>query len=268
MEAEERSSEDDNTPVYLVLGAAGGVGSELVKRLRLRGARVIRAVRNIEPAALEPSSDSSPLIEFDACDMKQMQDCFDTARNFYGRLDGVACCVGSILLKPAHLTSDQDWQSIISVNLSSAFAAVKFASKIMMGRGGSIVLVSSCAARFGLPNHEAIAAAKAGVEGLVRSAAATYSRHQIRVNCVSPGMLKTKLTQSIRSNEMQLQASTEMHPLGRIGEAADVAALMDWLLGDESGWVTGQCIAVDGGLSSMRSSRTQRTSSNAVPASG
>jgi NAD(P)-dependent dehydrogenase (short-subunit alcohol dehydrogenase family) len=121
-----------------------------------------------------------------------------------------------------------------------------------MKQGGSIVLVSSAAARVGLANHEAIAAAKAGVIGLALSAAATYAPRGIRVNCVAPGLVRTPLTSRITENEAALKGSLAMHALGRIGEASDVASAMEWLLDPAQAWVTGQVIGVDGGLASLR----------------
>jgi 3-oxoacyl-[acyl-carrier protein] reductase len=122
----------------------------------------------------------------------------------------------------------------------------------MMQAGGSIVLSSSAAARVGLANHEAIAAAKAGVIGLMLSAAASYAPRGIRVNCVAPGLVRTPLTARTTANEASLAASTGMHALGRIGEPEDVAAAIAWLLDPAQGWVTGQVIGVDGGLATVR----------------
>jgi len=255
-------------PVYLVIGATGGVGTDLTARLLKRGARLVLAGRNQETLSLAADAAGASYMLCDVTSLDQIQQCVQDARKKFGRLDGVANCAGSILLKPAHLTSEDEWSSMLAVNLTAAFATVKFASRAMMGQGGSIVLVSSCAARVGLPNHETIAACKAGVEGLVRSTAATYARHQIRVNCVAPGLLRTNMSRAITANEAQLQASIDMHPLGRIGTASDVAVVMDWLIGEESSWVTGQSIAVDGGLSSVRSMRAQRQSVSAGTAAG
>jgi NAD(P)-dependent dehydrogenase (short-subunit alcohol dehydrogenase family) len=123
----------------------------------------------------------------------------------------------------------------------------------MKSGGGAIVLVSSAAARVGLPNHEAIAAAKAAVIGLTLSAAATYASYGVRVNCVAPGLVRTPATARITSNEASLRMSEQMHALGRIGEPEDVASAIAWLLAPGAGWVTGQVIGVDGGLSSVRS---------------
>lgn len=249
-----------DSPVYLVLGAYGGVGRELTLRLSGRGARLIIAGRDRQKLeSLAECTRALPLL-VDASDFAQIQECVASARDRHGRIDGVASCVGSILLKPAHLTSEQEWSSIIATNLSSSFALLKFAAKAMMGSGGSVVFVSSAAARIGLANHEAIAAAKAGIEGMVRSAAASYARQKIRVNCVAPGMIDTGLTSDLRANPTQLQASVEMHALGRIGTPAEIASVIDWLLGPDSSFVTGQSIAVDGGLSSVRAKSVQRES--------
>jgi len=122
----------------------------------------------------------------------------------------------------------------------------------MMHNGGSIVLVSSAAARIGLPNHEATAAAKIGVIGLTLAAAASYGPRGIRVNCVAPGLVRTPLTARLTANEASLKASDAMHVLGRIGEPAEVAAALAWLLDPAQGWVTGQVLGVDGGLGSVR----------------
>ena len=120
-----------------------------------------------------------------------------------------------------------------------------------MKLGGSVVFVSSAAARHGFPNHEAIAAAKAGVTGLVLSAAATYASSGIRVNCVAPGLVEAEMSQPLVSNEATLKASQAMHALGRIGNPNDVASAIIWLLDPEQSWVTGQTIGVDGGLGTL-----------------
>ena len=138
----------------------------------------------------------------------------------------------------------------MAANLTTSFNLVRAAARLMMQQsgGGSIVLCSSVAARRGFVNHEAIAAAKAGVEGLALAAAATYARHGVRVNCVAPGLTRTNLTRSLTQNEAVAKISAAMHPLGRIGEPANVASAIGWLLDAGQSWVTGQVIGVDGGL--------------------
>lgn len=152
--------------------------------------------------------------------MASVDACMALAVNHYGRLDGVANCVGSLLLKPAHLTSAAEWHATLATNLGSAFATVRAAARAMMKTGGSIVLVSSVAARLGLANHEAIAAAKAGVGGLVISAAAAYAARGIRVNAVAPGMVRTPLTARLTQSEAALKRSMVWLPTWH--EARDV----------------------------------------------
>jgi NAD(P)-dependent dehydrogenase (short-subunit alcohol dehydrogenase family) len=238
-------------PAYLILGATGGIGSELSRQLANTGARLMlgaRSSENLETLAAELHAHHFPL---DATQTDQVDRCVGETVNTYGRLDGIAHCVGSVLLKPAHLTSDEEWASILAVNLTSAFVAVRAAARAMRRRGGSIVLTSSAAARVGIANHEAIAAAKAGLIGLVLSGSATYAKNNIRLNCVAPGLVRTPMTEHITTNEASLRISLAMHPLGRLGEPSDIASLMAWLLDPNQGWVTGQVFGVDGGLETV-----------------
>jgi NAD(P)-dependent dehydrogenase (short-subunit alcohol dehydrogenase family) len=241
---------DAESPVIFIVGGSGGIGSAVARRLAARGCRVTIAARQAErlhARAAETGAESMPL---DARDGAAVEAALELVLARHGRIDGVVNCAGSILLKPAHLISDQEFADTLASNLTTAFHLVRAAARIMMRQpgGGSIVLCSSVAARRGLANHEAIAAAKAGVEGLALAAAASYARYRLRVNCVAPGLTRTDLTRALTQHEGVAKASAALHPLGRLGEPADVASAICWLLDGEQSWVTGQVIAVDGGL--------------------
>jgi NAD(P)-dependent dehydrogenase (short-subunit alcohol dehydrogenase family) len=249
-----------NRPVFLVFGAYGGVGSALAQGLAQRpGVRLALSGRDatrldaLETGLRLPGDDLFTL-PADATDIAAVQGVVDSTVERFGRLDGVVNCVGSVLLKPAHITRPQEWHETVATNLTSAFAVLRAAVRPMMKQAfGSVVLVSTAAARIGLPNHEAIAAAKGGIDALVRSAAATYGRAGIRVNSVSLGLVETPLTARITESERARKSSEAMHALGRIGSPEDAAAGIQYLLSDQASWVTGQTLGVDGGLGTVRS---------------
>jgi NAD(P)-dependent dehydrogenase (short-subunit alcohol dehydrogenase family) len=240
-------------PVHVVFGATGGIGSELCRHLANRGARLVVASRDADKVESLANDLGAHPFTLDATRSEEVDRCIEDTVSHYGRLDGVANCVGSLLLKPAHVTTDAEWEATLSTNLGSAFAVVRAAARAMMRTGGSIVLVSTAAARIGIANHEAIAAAKAGILGLTLAAAASYAGRQIRVNAVAPGLVETPLSARITQNEASRKASEAMHALGRLGQPVDVAALMAWLLDPTHEWVTGQVFGVDGGLATLRS---------------
>jgi NAD(P)-dependent dehydrogenase (short-subunit alcohol dehydrogenase family) len=189
----------------------------------------------------------------EASDPDAVDACADAAVAALGGLEGIVNCAGSLILKPAHLTTTVEWQATLAANLSSAFGCVRAAGRLLKAEGGSVVLVSSAAARVGLANHEAIAAAKAGIIGLVLSAAATYAKAKLRFNAVAPGLVRTPLTKGLVASELAEKASIGMHPLGRLGEPEDVARAIHFLLDPAQGWITGQVLGVDGGLADLRS---------------
>jgi NAD(P)-dependent dehydrogenase (short-subunit alcohol dehydrogenase family) len=188
----------------------------------------------------------------DASDPEAVAAVTSAAQSELGSLDGIVNCVGSVFLKPAHLTSAQEWNETVTTNLTSAFAVVRAAGSVLRESGGSVVLMASAAARTGLPNHEAIAAAKGGVIGLALSAAATYAKANIRFNVVAPGLVKTGATARITESPAGSKTSLGMHPLGRFGEPEDIAAAIHWLLDPTQSWITGQVIGVDGGLADLK----------------
>lgn len=237
----------------LIFGITGGIGSALARLLSAQGHRIFGAARQEAKLRQISSEIGCEVLSGDVTSSADVDRIVHAAVQSMGGLDAAALCVGSILLKPAHLTTDEEWNATLALNLSAAFYVTRACAKAMQPDGGSVVLVSTCAASVGLPNHEAIAAAKAGVEGLARSAAATYAPRKIRFNVVAPGLVNTPLAARIVGNEMALKASLAMHPLGRIGTPEDVASAIAWLLDPKQSWVTGQVLNVDGGLATLRS---------------
>lgn len=234
---------------YLITAAAGGIGSALASALAERGHEVILTARRAEPLAALAAELGCESHVLDASDQAAVGQLVAACQDA-GPLAGIANLAGSLLLKPAHLTQPADFAAIIQANLQTAFAVVAAAGAHC--RDANVVLMSSAAARHGLANHEAIAAAKAGVEGLTRSAAATYAKRGLRINAVAPGLVETPLAQPITSVPAIAAASAGMHPLGRIGQPNDVVAMLLLLLDPATTWITGQVIGVDGGLGVAR----------------
>jgi NAD(P)-dependent dehydrogenase (short-subunit alcohol dehydrogenase family) len=239
---------------HLILGGAGGIGAATARHLVAAGARVMLAGRTADTltalaATLGPNAATCVT---DATDASAVDAAVEATKTAFGRIDGLANCVGSIVLKPAHLTKPEEFDAVLRVNLVTAFNAVRSGARAMSSGGGAIVLVSSAAARIGLANHEAIAAAKAGIEGLARSASATYAAKQVRVNVVAPGLVRTPLAARITGTPAAEQASLALHPIGRLGEGDDVARAIVFLLDPANGWTTGQVLGVDGGLGHLK----------------
>jgi 3-oxoacyl-[acyl-carrier protein] reductase len=235
-----------------ILGGAGGIGSALATNIVESGGSVFLAGRDAGKLAAVAADLGAAYAPVDAAEPDAVDACADRAAEALGGLTGIACCAGSLLLKPAHLTTTSEWQATLAANLTTAFGCVRAAGRLLKTDGGSVVLVSSAAARIGLANHEAIAAAKAGIVGLMLSAAATYARQRIRFNAVAPGLTKTPLTQGLVASELAEKASIGMHPLGRLGTPEDVARAIVFLLDPAQDWITGQVLGVDGGLASLK----------------
>ncbi len=247
-------SHSPHRPNVLIFGASGGIGSALARQLSALGCQLTLVARDQGRLDILADELNAEAFSLDATDSAAVERCVADVNEKQGRVDGVVNCAGSLLLKPAHLTTDVEWAAVLGANLTSSFHILRSATARMMKTGGgSIVLMSSAVSQRGMINHEAIAAAKAGVVGLALSAAATYARYNIRVNCVAPGLTRTPLTASLTRNELTLRASAALHPLGRIGEPEEVASAIRWFLSPEQSWVTGQVLAVDGGLSSLQS---------------
>lgn len=229
-------------PEHLVVGASSGVGLEIARELVGRGCRVHAPSRTRGGLEEVPEAEWQP---YDVTDR-------DALLLLPERLDGFVYCPGTIQLKPFARLSDEDFQNEIEVNFLGAVRAIRLAYPALKASGAaSIVLFSTVAVGTGLPYHAGIASAKGAIEGLARTLAAEFAP-KIRVNCLALSLTDTPLASPLLSSEEKRRASAERHPLKRVGDPAEVAKAAAFLLGPESGFLTGQVIRIDGGLSTLK----------------
>ena len=165
-------------------------------------------------------------------------------------ISGIAYCVGSIDLKPINLVSKKDYLKSFELNLFPIVEIIKKFKDNLKKNKSSVVLFSTVAVKQGFPNHSIISPVKASLEGLTVSLAAELAPN-VRVNCIAPSLSKSKMAGKILSNPKIAEGIAKQHPLKRVGEGNDSAALAKFLLSDESSWITGQIIGVDGGRSNV-----------------
>ncbi len=239
---------------FLLVGGSSDIGLLLTKKLIDQGSKVTLLVRDESRVSDFPNELVESFVG-DANDeslvLEAVRACLSSGE---GTMDGVAHLVGSFAVRPPHAMNREAFDEVISTNLTSAFVTLSIACKQMLRSGGGrVVFTSSVAGSLGLVNHEAISAAKGGVEAMVRSAAATYSRRGIRVNAVAPGLTETRLSRPITSSEASKDAAVGMIPLKRINTAEEVASTIHWLLTAAPDNITGQVFHLDGGMSNVRS---------------
>lgn len=243
------------TRAVFVMGATSAIAQELLILMRERGYEVIAAGRNLDILQSNFGNNSGVhLMEVQATSSESVNAAFAKAEDLGLSIEGYAHCVGSILVAPLGRTTDAQWDEVISVNLTSAMYGLR---RFVQGckakqHGGSAVLVSTCATGLGVPNHEAIAAAKGGLEGLAKSTAATSASEGIRVNVVAPGLTDSPIAAAFLKSEVMRAASAKQYPIQGINTPKEVAEAMAWLLSDESSRVTGTTLNVDGGFRNIR----------------
>ena len=231
---------------YLIFGATGSVGSSLAEQLKNSGNDIHLIARN-ENGVKEIAEKLD--CSYTVADV--LEDGFiEKIKSDINDIKGIAYCVGSIDLKPLRLITEDDMNKCMKLNLYSAIEAIKGYQESLKKNKGSIVLFSTVAAQRGFTNHTIIASAKAAVEGLTVTLAAEFAPN-IRVNCIAPSLSKSKIAEPMLKNPTIAEGIAKAHPLKRLGEGKDSAALAKFLITEESSWITGQVIAVDGGRSKL-----------------
>ena len=231
---------------YLILGATGSIGSNLAQQLKNSGYDIHLIARNES----EVSSIAEKLkCTYTVADVLE-EGFVDKVKADVNDIKGLAYCVGSIDLKPLRMVSEQDFNKCMKLNLYSAVETIKGYQESLKKNKGSVVLFSTVAAQRGFTNHAIIASTKAAVEGLTVSLAAEFAPN-IRVNCIAPSLTHSKIAEPMLKNKALADGIAKAHPLKRLGEGKDSASLAKFLITEDSSWVTGQIIAVDGGRSKL-----------------
>ena len=233
---------------HLIFGATGAIGSSLAHQLKESGQDAHLVARNEDE--LKSISDNLGFT-FTVVDVLE-EGFIDKVKSDTSEFDisGLAYCIGSIDLKPLKRVTESDLNQCMKLNLYSAIEAIKGFQDDLKKNYGSIVLFSSVAAQKGFTNHTIIASAKAALEGLTVTLAAEFAP-SIRVNCIAPSLTDSKISQSMLKSEVVADALAKAHPLKRLGEGKDSASIAKFLLSEDSTWITGQIIGVDGGRSSL-----------------
>lgn len=228
---------------YLIAGGSSGIGLALVKKMSADGHQVFVVARTGDSLVGLPGVTHLPknLVTDDLAESE-----LPTA------LDGVVYCPGSINLKPFRSLKPDAFLEDFQINVLGAVKVLQASQKALKNaENPSVVFFSTVAVGQGMPFHASIAASKGAVEGLARSLAAEWAP-AIRVNCIAPSLTDTPLAARLLASDEKKEAAGARHPLKRVGTAEEVASLAHFLLSENSGWMTGQVIGMDGGMSSLK----------------
>lgn len=224
---------------YIFAGASSKIALETAQQLKEKGHRVIGISRQTEHTLYD---EFYTVENYDVSSFPQISI----------SVDGIAYFPGTINLKPFNRLSEQDFLNDYHINsLGAAAFTQAYLSNLKQSTHGSVVFISTVAVAIGMPFHASIAMAKGAIEGLTKSLAAELAPG-IRVNCIAPSLTNTPLSEKFINTPEKLDASQKRNPLKKVGEAQELAHVIEFLLGNQSSWMTGQIIAVDGGMSTLK----------------
>lgn len=227
---------------YLIIGASSGIGKETAKLLAKEGHNVIGTYNHTKPTEISNVSYAPLEVTQDEINLDFVPE----------TIDGLVYCPGSINLLPFARIKPQDFLNDYNLQVVGAIKIIQaLLKKLKKGTNPSIVLFSTVAVQHGFNFHSQVASSKGAIEGLTRSLAAEFSP-TIRVNCIAPSITQTPLASKLLSSETKIEANAQRHPLKKIGQAVDIANMATFLLSDTSSWITGQVLAVDGGMSTLK----------------
>ena len=232
----------------LITGGTGGIGAGLVRAFCANGDNVVFTYHhNLEAARTLANETGAMALCLDAADSENVKFIVESAKDILGGIDVVVHAAGIACIKLFDQTTDEDWNALVSTNLSSSFYLCREVSRIMLRtHKGRIILIGSMWGKVGASCEVAYSATKAGVRGLTMALAKELGPSGITVNCIEPGVIDTPMNACFdEQTKRELAGDT---PAGRLGTPEDVAALALFLSSDAASFITGQCIGVDGGF--------------------
>ena len=233
---------------YLIFGATGSIGSNLAKLMVSRN-QDVRLLGRDENGLNTLASELG--CKYSVVDVLNEQSIKNLKNEFEGQdISGIAYCVGSIDLKPIRAVKKDDFIKCFDLNFFPIVETIKNFQDNLKKNKGSIVMFSTVAVQRGFTNHSIIASVKGAIEGLTVSLAAEFAPN-VRVNCIAPSLTKSKIAEPILKNKLIAEGVAKAHPMKRVGEGKDAAAMAQFLLSEDSSWITGQIIGVDGGRSKL-----------------
>jgi NAD(P)-dependent dehydrogenase (short-subunit alcohol dehydrogenase family) len=237
--------------VAIVTGATSGIGLRTAQLFVKEGAKVVFSdINKSGKDAADAAGKNALFIECDVSDAESVKNLVAKTVEAFGTIDVLINNAGIVYRKPISETSDEDWNATINTNLKGAFLLSREILPIFEKQGkGKIVNMASLAGIVGYENLSAYSASKGGIIAMTRSLALEYAPKKINVNCICPGAIKTGMTKVIEDNEMILKQILTSIPVGRMGDPIDIAYAALYLASDESDYVTGASIVVDGGWS-------------------